>query len=267
MKTVVISDIHNHVENAQYVLDTEKADKYVILGDVFDDFDDTPEIVKGVAAWLAKTIERDDVIVLFGNHDMPYRFMNPHVWCPGFSKEKYIAINSEMSFDHWDKIRFYHYDQGWYISHAGLAEPIFSHPIHGITREWLDYEVDKGITHLLAGENARFVKMGSRMGLQTVGGLTWQDWNSEFRCVTGINQIVGHTPHSCVRVKYQLKANRGKEYGVYNQHCVLSMFDQDPLDQYDSLNFCIDTGSRHYAVIQDGQIQIKQNKKRHESVS
>jgi hypothetical protein len=253
MKTVVISDIHNHTDSAQMVLDKVDADEYVILGDVFDDFDDTPEDVYAVAKWLSDTVKRDDVTVLFGNHDMPYRFSNPTVWCPGFSDEKSRAINSAMSLDDWDKLQFYKYTQGWYLSHAGLHPDVFGHPLHGITPESIDTEIEKGLTHLMAGERAQFCRYGHRMGIRSYGGITWADWNSEFVPIVGINQIVGHTPHSCVRAKYIIANDKLKSH----HHCVYQLLDPKPLSYYDSYNLCIDTQSDHYAIIEDGEVRVE----------
>jgi hypothetical protein len=40
-----------------------------------------------------------------------------------------------------------------------------------------------------------------RGGPARIGGLVWLDWNTEFTPIEGLNQIVGHSSGSEVRVK------------------------------------------------------------------
>jgi len=256
MKTVVMADVHNYIDTAQFILDSEDADEYVFLGDIFDSFFDTEHIALKTAKWLETILNRDDCVVTWGNHDVPYRYtMNKWASCPGFNHEKCRAINSAIHYL-WDKFKWYYKTQGWYISHAGLHEDIFCHPVKGFSDEELDKVIEKGITHLNSGVDANHCRMGLRMGFGRVGGCTWADWD-EFKPIEGVNQIVGHTPHACARVKY-LKKHRSshKQISIIN-----SIFEnQKPSDdKILSLNYCIDCGGHKYAVIQDGKVEIKQN--------
>jgi hypothetical protein len=253
MKTVVIPDIHHNIDDAQWILDNEGADEYVLLGDIFDDFHDTPHISCRTATWLVDTLQRDDVICLWGNHDVPYRWsMNKHVWCPGFDHDKCRAINSKMTFDHWDKLKWYYKTQGFYLSHAGLCEEIFCHPVNGFSDEYVDWSIDRGMNHLSAGYDADFCRHGFRMGKQRVGGLIWADW-SELKPIKGINQIVGHSPAYETRVKY-LRSDDKVVSGNY------SVFERNkPIVNIYSMNYCVDTMLDQYLIIQDGEVNIKEH--------
>lgn len=259
MKTVVISDIHNYIENAQYILDTESADEYVLLGDIFDNFGDENrlDIVRRTAEWLKDILRRNNVKVIWGNHDVPYRWLhNRYVRCPGFTHEKCRMINSILSFDDWEKLHWYVKTQDWYLSHAGLCPEVFCHPIEGFQDWYIDETIKKGIDFLQSGKDPIHCRMGFRMGVPQTGGMTWADWN-EFKPTWGINQIVGHTPDGFVRVKYLKKwKDTAKEIRVVNKF----FEDEGPKeDKILSLNYCIDTASHHYAVIENGKVTIKEN--------
>jgi len=257
MKTIVIPDIHNDTKRADSILSKESADEFVFLGDIFDNFHDCPQIALNTARWLAEILQRTDCVVLFGNHDVPYRWpRNRYVMCPGFTPEKCIAINSVMTHELWDKMHWVYKTQGWHLSHAGLHEKIFAHPMTGFSDAHLAQVIDEGISRLLAGQDPEHCRAGFRMGIMRVGGLTWADW-SEFEPLIGINQIVGHSPYSYVRLSYA-RSHRDSHKVV---HKILK-----PTESYEtnlpkaekllSLNFCIDTPNT-YAVIEDGCVSIK----------
>ncbi|MGB9030556.1 MAG: metallophosphoesterase, partial [Acidobacteriaceae bacterium] len=94
MKTLIIPDIHNKIEIADWIVGAEPADVVVYLGDYFDDFGDGPEDARRVAEWLNRTALRDDRVCLIGNHDVPYLFPATlkHTMCSGWSVAKAQAI-------------------------------------------------------------------------------------------------------------------------------------------------------------------------------
>ena len=65
-----------------------------------------------------------------------------------------------------------------------------------------------------------------RGGDQAKGGCTWLDWDEEFEDIPGVPQIVGHTI--------------GKE------------------PRWKGASLCLDTQLRHYAVIEDGKVTVKE---------
>lgn len=73
----------------------------------------------------------------------------------------------------------------------------------------------------------------ARGGFYKVGGPTWLDWKHEFVPIPGLNQIVGHTVGEEVRV--------AKAKG--------------------SMNYCLDTQLKHYALVKDNEVEIKETNK------
>ena len=259
MKTVVIPDIHNFTGLADFALKNEPADEYVFLGDIFDSYHDNPQVAAKTALWLKNILGRPDCFVVFGNHDVPYRWpRNIYTSCPGFTLDKCESINSVLSQSLWDKFRWFYKTQGWFISHAGLHEKIFFHPIHGFSEPYLNEVIIDGEQRLHAGHEAEHCRSGFRTGAMRVGGLTWADWG-EFEPIPGVNQIVGHTPSWRVRLKYARKHHKGhKTVAKELKFGELYTEGLPKEEKLLSVNFCVDTPGA-YTVIEDGQVTFKKN--------
>ena len=259
MKTVVIPDIHNFTGLADFALKNEPADEYVFLGDIFDNYKDNPQAAEKTAVWLKAILERSDCFVLFGNHDVPYRWPNNrYISCPGFTLEKCRVINSVISPRLWEKFRWFYKTQGWFMSHAGLHEKIFLYPGHGFSEPYLNEVITDGEQRLHEGHEAEHCRSGFRTGVMRVGGLTWADWG-EFEPIPGVNQIVGHTHYGRVRMKYARKHHLGHKT-VCKELKLEELYTEGmpKAENLLSVNFCVDTPGA-YAVIEDGQVTFKKN--------
>lgn len=234
MLTLILPDLHLKIEKAQKILDTHSFDKVVFLGDAFDDFNDTPDMAKNAAIWLKKTMEKygDNFVICRSNHDVAYEFpKNPHLRCSGFERAKSDAINSILTQEDWAKFKFFHCEQGFWLSHAGIHPYIFSHPIHGITQEGVQEYCDKALEAAKQNIAHPVTNAGySRGGNQLFGGITWCDFSLDFQPIDNIHQIVGHTPHSHVRGKHTKK----------------------------SKNHCIDTSLSHIGFLENGIFTFKE---------
>jgi len=175
---------------ASKIIDKEKADKVVLLGDHFDDFYDTVEMNKSTASWVKHRLELPHFTFLLGNHDAVYRWLSiPR--CSGWDKKKHEAINSVLTTEDWNKFKLFEVVDGWLLTHAGLT----AHNVHPKAKDiikWLGIECEKAVkapsTHwLLAAGRARY-------GSEDFGGITWCDANEEFVPIEGIKQCFGHTP-------------------------------------------------------------------------
>jgi len=197
MKTIIIPDLHNKVQWVEKALSAIPHDRVVFLGDYFDDFHDTPAIAENTARWLKQSLQHENRIHLYGNHDCPYsRWNNRFVECPGYTDDKRKAINTILDRQDWGKLKFLHKEQGWWISHAGIHSDIFSHPIHGVTDEEIERIHEQGTLAFNANLNHPLFQWSAARGMANsfqVGGVTWLDWDVEFRPVDNISQIVGHT--------------------------------------------------------------------------
>lgn len=86
MRILVIGDIHGH-DSWKAIVENEKYDKVVFLGDYVDSFTLQPlTIVKNLREILKfKRENKDKVVLLWGNHDHSY-----------FFGERYYNVNCEF---------------------------------------------------------------------------------------------------------------------------------------------------------------------------
>ena len=241
MGTLIIPDLHDKSQQAQAILDSEQWDKAVLCGDVFDDF--TTDVREAVvtANWLQETLKNPDITCLWGNHDLHYAWLWPWLRCSGYSPEKQQAILLTGIESLRTRFRFHVWVDGWLITHAGLDNRLLSQahyrkaPFRDSTSmkafaDWLVSEEQRCFDCLQFGLRHPWLQAGrDRGGDAPVGGLVWSDVRS-FQPIPGINQLFGHTP------SYNVREVQGRQ----------------------SRNVCIDTNLRHYAVIENGELTVKE---------
>jgi len=196
-KLLIIGDIHTHYSKVERIISKyQKTHKFIFMGDYFDQFGDTPEINASTAHWLKTQMqERPDWVYLVGNHDEMYK---PYTscMCSGFSTQKKTAINEVMTIEDWDKLKYFHHENGWWFSHAGITKHWFAHPMkEGITIENVQRSIDNAIKmqHAGQGDNAIWASSFARGGMHVVGGIVWQDWR-DLELIPSFKQVVGHSP-------------------------------------------------------------------------
>lgn len=196
-KILVIPDIHTHYAKVERIIKKYKdSHKFIFMGDYFDQFGDTPELNASTAHWLKTTMdENPDWAYLYGNHDVIY---HPHFscMCSGFSHAKKIVINQELTIDDWNKLKYFHFENGHWFSHAGLTKYWFQHPMQeAINEENVQRIVNDAVNKLKSGNesNAIWAAGYSRGGDNVVGSLTWLDWR-DMELIPNMRQVVGHTP-------------------------------------------------------------------------
>lgn len=196
-KLLIIPDQHTHFSKVERIISKfYKSHKFIFMGDEYDQFGDTPEINAAVASFMKKTMnEFPNWVYLYGNHTMIY---HPHFSCKcsGFSSHKKIAINEIIKIEDWNKLKYFHFENGYWFSHAGLTKYWFQHPMQeSINENKVQSIIDDSIIKLKSGEEntAIWAPSISRGGTNIVGGLTWQDWR-DLELIPNIHQVVGHTP-------------------------------------------------------------------------
>lgn len=225
MRTIVIPDLHNRVDWIESFLKKQIYDFVIFLGDYFDEDGDNRAHAENTARWLRYSLSFKNRIHIKGNHDMPYQYPhNRFLDCPGNNHDKNSAVNAILKKQDWDKLELVVFHQGWTLSHAGLHEKVFSHPIHGMTDEWIKKCCKTATLCAEIGDYSPYLEQGSRMGKAFKGGCTWLDWY-DFEPVPGRNQIFGHSANRKPRRRH--KKN--------------------------SLNWGLDTFSEYYGVIKDGK--------------
>lgn len=226
MRRLIFSDIHNDTDSVDRLLDKETFDEAICAGDYFHNFYDDAEKNRRTAKWLAN----QKFIKLLGNHDGCHRWPGHFVTeCPGWTPAKQEAIDKHISKAQWDEFKLFYWVDGYLISHAGI-HPAFGHPIHGITPDHMAALETDALQRLENRQWAHLLGWGLDRGSnrQDFGGITWMDWSS-LKPIDGLNQIVGHTPGLLPKSRHTAT----------------------------SKNYCIDTHRAFYAVLEDGEVEIK----------
>lgn len=258
--SLIIPDVHLRHEQAEKIIKHVGPDFVYFLGDEFDDFGNTPEMIRATSEWFAWSINQPNRIHLAGNHSLHYAYANREFQCSGYEQWKYFMINDIVSTNDWSKMKFYHIlDNTWLLTHGGLHA---SHLPESISKvymnrplflknisEFLDEEIIKGFRN----QSWIFRAGHSRGGNQKVGGISWCDFDREFKPIRGLNSICGHTPSSTVRWT-NLQENSDSQ--VYSTDIAYSPSLKNINNPNNSFNLCLDTNSHHYATWDGTKLQV-----------
>jgi len=166
-------------------------DYYVFLGDYTDSFTETNvQILNNLREIITfKTRYPDNVILLWGNHDIQYYTSYEEHGCSGFRPEAYFDLHEILRNNrHLFQLAFQYKNYLW--THAGIS------------RGWYQYQFPYQSANIADDLNKAFEEnMGcifdvgySRGGYKDVGGPLWADkretWNKPIK---EYHQIVGHT--------------------------------------------------------------------------
>lgn len=223
----IIGDIHNRISEAEMCIQYEQADKVILLGDYFDQFDDTLEDAKRVAMWLRRSLKQENRIHLLGNHDIWYFYSHLVPKCPGNTDEKRREILKIFPDDIWRQMKLLHIEGNVLFSHAGLRPQLFAHPVRGMSKDHLLERCERALQE---PHNPILEAGRSRGGPAFQAGIIWQDWR-EMAFAGDWNQIVGHTPDITVRIARSPSENNPARF-----------------------NACFDTHNKHYGVIEDEKL-------------
>jgi predicted phosphodiesterase len=273
MRTLVIADIHLNTVRAQKVISSVPHDKLVLTGDYFDAYGSTAQETRDTAIWLKENIlHNPKAVALMGNHDTSYIFnTNRNFRCSGYREEYNQIVNSILNEEDKAKFGVYHIDQGYVFSHAGLTNELwreysakfteqsatetkiyfFDRVMKVISKEAVDAARSNNDTVLFAAG-------WDRGGIYRHGGMNWVDWGS-FSPIKGINQIVGHSIHRVPQVLVQKVGGGYVKQDVtehYDLQGKIGSLDKSLDPRYLSVSYDIDTHLNHYAVIEDGVVDI-----------
>lgn len=248
------------------------ADKVICLGDAFDDFGDTPEMVAHTCEWLEDFINNPNHIFIGGNHDIQYIYPYRTFQCSGYAQWKYFIIHDMLNLRVWDKLKWFHFLDGqWLLSHGGLHTLNVPDRVKKFREEgrpkfieelakYLNEELRKGFQDGANNKSTWIFNAGrARWGSQRVGGITWCDFEREFKPFRGINQIVGHTPQMqsprwCILEEDPLNTDGRVVYRPYDLFKP-SLAGLNNLNL--SHNICLDVhGNTHYAVWNGKELKL-----------
>jgi len=266
--TLIIPDLHHRWQQAEKIISVVGADEVVFLGDFFDDFDDTSEMVKDTCDWLISSVNKPNRIHLMGNHESPY--CHPYyrvMGCSGHDDWKQAIIDDNISRSTWDRVKWYHIlDNMWLLSHAGLHKRHIPESIYKLYSdretfykslgEYLDNSLAEGLREAANNISTWIFSAGYyRGGNAPIGGITWCDFTGEFVPTKGLNQIFGHTPGRHGKATWSIIRNEktNREIRFLEPH-------KEPPFQLNntnqSYNLCLDVWKNTHWAIWDGQ-QLK----------
>ena len=203
-KTLVIGDIHLRHKTITQILNVWSG-PIIQVGDWFDNFGEKKKDTIATAKLFKHFVHRPDTITLMGNHDIQYRIKEKNgIYCSGYEPWKYDVINEIVSEIDWCKLKYFHYEQNFWFSHAGISHYWFQHPLDGTTVQNIEQKVTKAVQALDARMYSEIGCLYAadyyRGGNHRFGGLLWNDWNN-IDHHEGITEIVGHTPSDKIRSK------------------------------------------------------------------
>ena len=167
-KIVVMPDVHQapNLDQLEQAIARERPDLAIFLGDYFDQFGDSPGDAGRTAEWLCHSLQQPKRIHLWGNHDLPYCYPeNSVVRCPGFTVEKFEAIQGHLGEPDWQKLRLYPWEGHRLFSHAGWSKHWFNPSLAATDpRRNLAAHEQKGWEALRAQHNYWIFDCGIRRG-------------------------------------------------------------------------------------------------------
>jgi hypothetical protein len=268
MRTLIVADLHHRVDEAEKIIKLEKPDQTIFLGDYWDDFNDTPEMVTHTTEWFSWSVDQPNRIHLFGNHDLSY--FNAKFACSGWEQWKTFIISDIVSNKDWEKLKTYYFlDNTFLLSHAGL------HKLHVP-----DYIISlRGDRNAFYKELDIFLQQASEVGFkansniswifnagkarggyfQNVGGLTWCDFEREFYPIVGLNQICGHTPNTRGKAMWcNMDTPNVRPFFKLNLESCKPLSIKKLSNTDASYNLCLDVWKHtHYAIWNGEKLEVK----------
>jgi hypothetical protein len=202
VKLITIGDIHGRTYWKE--IDPEKYDRIIFVGDYVDQFPPMTDVE--IETNLLEIIELkkkypEKVVLLLGNHDIQYLFLDEGFGCSGFRPTQ--ARNLQMIFKHNKKLFQIAYQIEWHLwTHAGVSTTWYDYnrkDIDHIHKTFNCKDLADVLNHMLWMKENRLLhqigKKGQRGGYYPSGGPTWADrMDTKNDYLDGYHQIVGHTP-------------------------------------------------------------------------
>lgn len=226
-EVLIVPDLHTRHEWIEELVSKVGARLTVFLGDYFDQFGDSPEQNRCTAQWLRYSLHQSGRLHILGNHDIPYCFPgHPQTRCPGFTKEKFAAINSVMQPLDWAMCHMFVEYESFMMTHAGI-QASYLNPMMDLSTlgNWMSNHSQEFWDAIQRGEEHWFLNRGVKRDDRShhrFGGIVWADF-SELVPLPGWNQVCGHTP----RMKPRMLDKAGS-----SAVCLDTLMPQDQYPRY-----------------------------------
>ena len=230
MRLCVIPDLHNRIQPAWDIINKEESevDEFVMLGDYFDHYHDTPEDVKETAEFLKEIYGRGNFKFLIGNHDLHY-ILNHRSWRSStWSQDKFDAVNSVIDQDMWSDFLWSYHKDNWLFSHAGINMENYS-------SDELDNKLNSHIEDVIENDLDRSEQ--------------FSPWGEFW-----VKYLSNNTPYADID---------GKPLNQMCGHTVLANWNM--VQQVGYRMYWIDTCTQHYAIIdlEENTVNIKRSTYNH----
>lgn len=183
MKYLFIGDIHGDLKLVKFLL--KNFSQYILcfIGDILDGIHDTYSDIE-----CLKLILKSDSILLRGNHEEGYLYTSQR--CTGFNPITYLLFQ-EVKDEYLNKSKYFLYikEHNVLVTHAGLTKTLWdefnfnTNNLEQILNEW-SLNPNMSPIHWIGS---------CRGGYSKTGGILWCDYNYEFKPVSCIKQVFGHT--------------------------------------------------------------------------
>lgn len=193
MKTIVIPDVHGTNTWERQIELVKDVEKIVFLGDYVDSFD-VPnfQILDNFTNIIRfKQENPEKVVLLLGNHETSYLYMEYGFSCSGFRQDIAFDIKDLLTVNI-DLFQNAYQENKIIFTHAGVHDGWFKYNFKG------DYS--KNIAEQLNNpkNQSQFLALHDvgrlRGGDKKVGGIFWCDKSELKKPLKGFTQVVGHTP-------------------------------------------------------------------------
>jgi len=188
---MVIGDVHGRTSWKEWV--KEKCDKYVFIGDYMDSYpdeniSDDQELSNFLEIIEFKKQNKDNVILLLGNHCLHYLFFPRQYQCSRFKTKLYPKLNKIYT-ENRDLFQVAYQIDNHLFTHAGVVDSWYTQYFKRTEKvsDLLNTEFRNGNKYLF--DISHF-----RGGDDKFGGIFWADADETlFDSLKGFHQYAGHT--------------------------------------------------------------------------
>jgi len=213
-KCLLIPDVHQDIPWLDRILGRETDwGRVIFLGDYFDSKQPL-RLRTGVGAtcdYLNKLHRElgNRAVFLLGNHDIQYLEAKPacdahrtprnlNYKCgSAYSHSAATKIAKGLAPEFWAESRLFVHVNGWLVSHAGVDARLWPKAANvDEALGALEQEAKLALVSMKRGPHPLLQAGRVRGGDADFGGITWLDWDAEFRDALPLPQIVGHTSNT-----------------------------------------------------------------------
>lgn len=215
MKYCFIGDIHGKYNLMKKIVEQfSDSHKMIFVGDFVDSYNESRTEQLKCIELILELIKNNKAESVLGNHEMSYLFKEHE--CSGRSNDFYIMLLPYLN----DILKYFKYyiyleNDKILITHAGLTKQIWDDYNLNFNnlKEFLEFKTQSNNNLRL---NPLHYIAFSRGGNDNYGGIFWCDWNEEFKPISELKQIMGHTRYSSTNEK----GIRIKESYNFNIDCL-----------------------------------------------